>query len=39
MAAETKHKVAVLIQDDRHITMNELCAATGTGQPAVMAII
>jgi hypothetical protein len=39
MAAEAKDKVDVLIQDDCHITMNELCAAAGTGQPAVMAII
>lgn len=37
--AETKDKVYALIRVDRHITISELCAAIGIGNPSLTAII
>jgi len=36
---ETKHKVAVLIWDNCHITISELCATLQVGKPVGIAII
>jgi len=38
VTTETKDKADALIQDDGRITISELCAATGIGKLAVVAI-
>jgi hypothetical protein len=38
LTTKTKDKADALIQDDGRITISELCAATGIGKLAVMAI-
>ena len=39
VTTETKDKIDMLTWDDCHITTSKLCATTGSGKPAVMAII